>query len=76
MLSKEELPLDKVKDEIHGALQNQRMKDMMASIQASGTPELNDAYFGPAMPPGPPGMRPGAPPPVQPTNKPSSPPSK
>ncbi|HZQ24092.1 MAG TPA: peptidylprolyl isomerase [Terriglobales bacterium] len=71
MVSKQELPLDKVKDEIHGTLQNQRMKDMMASIQASGTPELNDAYFGPAMPPGPPGMRPGAPS-TQPTNKPPS----
>jgi parvulin-like peptidyl-prolyl cis-trans isomerase-like protein len=53
MVSKEVMPLDQVKEEIHGNLQNQRLRDMMQGIQASVTPELNEAYFGNA-PSGPP----------------------
>jgi parvulin-like peptidyl-prolyl cis-trans isomerase-like protein len=46
--SKEELPLDQVKQEIHGTLQNQRMRDAMEKYQNSYQTETNDAYFGPA----------------------------
>jgi len=64
MVSKDVLPFDKVKDEIHGTLQNQRMKDTMASITGQATPELNQAYFGAAPAPSitGPGARPGTPP--------------
>lgn len=48
LVSKEVPPLDQVKDEIHGTLQNQRMKDALQSIQSSTTSELNEAYFGSA----------------------------
>jgi len=48
MVSKEVLPLEQVKDEIHTTLQNQRFKDALQAIQQSTTTELNDAYFGSA----------------------------
>jgi hypothetical protein len=65
MVSKETLPLDKVKTEIHNQLSAQHYRELMQKYQ--GTPELNDAYFGPArgpmMPPrgGGPSARPGTP---------------
>jgi hypothetical protein len=68
MISKEVMPLDQVKDEIHGSLQNQRMRDLMQGIQASVTPELNEAYFGG----GPSGPAPGPGKPAPPTLKDSS----
>ncbi|PYX97102.1 MAG: hypothetical protein DMG71_04060 [Acidobacteria bacterium] len=46
MVSKEVLPLEQVKDEIHTTLQNQRFKDALQGIQQSTTTELNEAYFG------------------------------
>jgi len=58
--SKEQVPLDQVKDEIKAALQNQRTRDAMDKYQNSFQVETNEAYFGPA---GPAGMRPGPPPP-------------
>jgi PPIC-type PPIASE domain len=57
--SKEELPLDQVKDEIHNALQSQHAKEAMDKIQNSFTVENNEMYFGP---PGPGGMHPVPPP--------------
>jgi len=48
MVSKEVLPLEQVKDEIHATLQNQRLKDALQAIQQSTTTELNEAYFGSA----------------------------
>ena len=78
---KEQLPLDQVKDEIHGALQNQRMRDAMDKYQNSFKAETNEAYFGPPAPqtppsprgagmmrprPGPPSAAPSAQPPAQP----------
>jgi hypothetical protein len=74
VVAKEELSLDQVKEEIHGTLQNQRMRDMMEKVNSSFKVETNEAYFGPAAPggmppgrpnprmaPGPMGSRPQAP---------------
>lgn len=63
MVSKETLPLDKVKTEIHNQLSAQHYRELMQKYQ--GTSELNDAYFGPArgpmMPPRGGPTRPGTP---------------
>ena len=61
VVSKETLPLDQVKDEIHNTMKSQRMKDMMDKYTNSYHAESNEAYFGPAGPPGPMGGRPGPP---------------
>ncbi|MGD1078625.1 MAG: peptidylprolyl isomerase [Candidatus Sulfotelmatobacter sp.] len=65
--SKSEIPLDQAKNEIHGKLQNDRMREMMDKLNNSFKVETNEAYFGPAAPAGPMGghMGPGqmAPPP-------------
>jgi hypothetical protein len=58
VVSKEELPFDQVKEEIHNRLQGERSKDMMEKVNNSFHPELNEAYFGPM----PPGGIPGPPP--------------
>lgn len=68
--SKTEEPLEQAKAEIHGRLQNERMRESMEEVNSSFKVETNEAYFGPggpgAMPPRPmrpaPGMRPGNPP--------------
>jgi hypothetical protein len=61
MVSKETLPVDKVKTEIHNQISAQHYREAMQKYQ--GTPELNDAYFGaprgPVMPPR--GAAPGKP---------------
>jgi hypothetical protein len=57
--SKEVLPLDQVKDEIHNKLKSENTKLMMDKYTNSFQAIPNDAYFGPAGPAGPPG---GAPP--------------
>jgi hypothetical protein len=57
--SKDALPLDQVKDEIHNTLQSKRSKDAMEKYQSSFTVETNDMYFGP---PGQGGMHPTPPP--------------
>jgi hypothetical protein len=49
--AKEEAPLDKVKEEIRGALRSQRMQEQMQAVQQSATPTLDESYFGPEMPP-------------------------
>jgi hypothetical protein len=54
LVSKEQLPLDQVKEEIRGTLRTQRMRDAMDKVQNSFKTETNEAYFGPA---GPGGMR-------------------
>ena len=51
VVSKETEPLDKVKEEIRGALRTQRMQEQMQTVQQSATPTLDEAYFGPEMPP-------------------------
>lgn len=62
VVSKEVLPLDQVKEEIHNKLKGERLKDMMDKYTNSYQTEMNDAYFGPAPAPGPP-RRPRMPPP-------------
>jgi hypothetical protein len=60
--SKEVLPLDQVKDEIHNKLKSDNTKLMMDKYTNSFQAVPNEAYFGPAGPAGPPGARPGPPP--------------
>jgi hypothetical protein len=78
--SKEVLPLDQVKDEIHNKLQNEDAKDEMEKVTNSFKATDNEAYFGPPTPGGmngPPPRRmpsphmPGSP--VQPQTPPSGP---
>jgi hypothetical protein len=61
MVSKTILPLDQVKNEIHGKLQNDRMRERMDKLNNSFKAETNEAYFGPAGPGpmAPPHPRPG-----------------
>lgn len=62
LVSKETLPVDSVKNEIHNQLSAQRYRESMQRFQSGA--ELNDAYFGPARGPGmpmPPRGNPGAP---------------
>jgi len=54
VVSKEQLPLDQVKEEIRGTLRTQRVREAMEKVQNSFKTETNEAYFGPA---GPEGMR-------------------
>jgi PPIC-type PPIASE domain len=53
VVSKEVLPLDQVKDEIHNKLKSERLKEMMDKYTNSFTAIPNEAYFGPAAAPGP-----------------------
>ncbi len=75
--SKDELPLDQVKDEIHNTLQSQRNRDMMEKISNSFKVETNEAYFGPAQAMTPPQRMPRprmAPSPTAPQAQPQTPP--
>ena len=84
VVSKETLPLDQVKDEIHNKLKSEHMKVTMDKYTNSFQSVPNEAYFGPAAPAGPAGMRQAppphmqhpqmAPPPAQPQAQPQSPP--
>jgi hypothetical protein len=67
-------PLDKVKEEIRGTLRTQRLQEQMKAAQESGTPTLDEAYFGPEMAP-PHGMPLPPPGPGGPSPKPAAPPS-
>ena len=50
--SREQLPLDqKVQNEIHSLLQNQRSRDLMEKLNKSFEVETNEAYFGAGGPP-------------------------
>lgn len=51
MNSKDLVPLDQAKDEIHTTLQNQRTRELMDKLNASFKVETNEAYFGPGGPP-------------------------
>lgn len=59
VVSKEVLPLDQVKEEIHNKLKSEQMKAMMDKYNNSFEAIPNEAYFGP---PQAPGMRGGPPP--------------
>jgi hypothetical protein len=72
LISKETMPLDQAREEIRGTLRSQRLQDEMKAVQESATPTLDEAYFGPEMPPRGP-MVPGAlgtPPQVKPPSPP------
>ena len=67
IVSKNEMPFDQAKNEIHNKLQNDRMRDMMEKLNTSFKTETNEAYFGPGgagplPPPHMPRPRPGMPP--------------
>jgi parvulin-like peptidyl-prolyl cis-trans isomerase-like protein len=64
VVSEEVLPLDQVKEEIHNKLKGERLKEMMDKYTSSYQTVTNEAYFGPAPPPGP-ARRPRMPPPGQ-----------
>lgn len=49
--SKQVLPFDQVKTEIHSTLQNQRTRELMEKVNNSFKSETNEAYFGPGGPP-------------------------
>ena len=57
VVSKEVLPLDQVKDEIHNKLKSERLKETMDKYTNSFTAIPNEAYFGPATAAGPPAPR-------------------
>jgi len=54
VVSKEVLPLDQVKEEIHNKLKAERLKETMDKYNNSYQTVTNEAYFGPALPPAPP----------------------
>jgi hypothetical protein len=53
VVSKDVLPLDQVNDEIHNKLKGERLKETMDKYTNSYQTVTNEAYFGPAPPPGP-----------------------
>ncbi len=55
--SKNEIPLEQAKQEIHNTLVNQRTRDMMEKVNNSFKVETNDAYFGPGPVAAPPQQR-------------------
>ncbi len=65
VLSTRQIPLSEVKTTISQAVQQQMFSDKMKELEAAVTPELNDKYFGPEVPPSVHQglIRPGAPPP-------------
>jgi len=67
------LPLEQVKEEIRGTLRSQHMQEETRSLQASATSTLDEAYFGPELPP-PPRALSGGPGASLPAGKPSPPP--
>jgi hypothetical protein len=80
VVSKEVLPLDQVKEEIHNKLKGERLKEMMDSYNNSYQTVTNEGYFGPATPTGPARrsrVTPPAPPQAQPQGAPqqSTPPA-
>ncbi len=67
MNSKTEMTLDQAKNEIHGKMQNDRMREKMDKLNNSFKVDTNEAYFGPGgvgqmPPPRMPRPRPGMPP--------------
>jgi len=53
VVSKDEVPLDKVQEEIKGTLARERLRESMEKLRTSVKPVFNDAYFGGAAPPPP-----------------------
>jgi len=78
VVSKEVLPLDQVKDEIHNKLKSERLKETMDKYTNSFTAIPNEAYFGPATAAGPqpPNMRGRMPMPPSPRGQPQGAPQQ
>jgi hypothetical protein len=77
MVSKTAVPLEQATNEIHGKLQNDRMREKMDKLNNSFHVDQNEAYFGPggatmAPPPHLPHPRPGTPPPTPPQTAPQA----
>jgi parvulin-like peptidyl-prolyl isomerase len=76
--SKSPMTLDQAKNEIHGKLQNDRMRERMEKLNSSFKADTNEAYFGPGgtnmPPPRMPRPRPGMPP-SAPSAQPQAPPA-
>ncbi len=53
VVSKQTLPMEQVKQEIHATLKMQRIKEMTDKYTNSYKAETNEAYFGPSAPSGP-----------------------
>jgi len=74
LTNRSEMTLEQAKSEIHGKLQNDRMRERMDKLNDSFKVETNEAYFGPgganAMSPRPMRSRPGMPPAGAPQNPP------
>jgi peptidyl-prolyl cis-trans isomerase C len=67
LVSKDNVPLDKVHDEIKGMLGREHMRESVEKLRGSVETTYNQAYFGSASPPPPTGeMRPPTPPPAAP----------
>ena len=62
VVSKEIVPLDQAREEIHNKLKSEHMKETMDKYTNSFQAVPNEAYFGPAAPAGPAGMHQGPPP--------------
>lgn len=65
VVSKDQVPLDKVHDDIKGTLARERFRENMEKLRSSVQTTYNEAYFSPPAPPattGTPGEAPSAPP--------------
>jgi parvulin-like peptidyl-prolyl isomerase len=51
VISKDEIPMDKVREEIKGMLAREHLRESMEKLRTSVQPTFNDAYFGSAPPP-------------------------
>ena len=77
VISKDRLPLDQAKNEIHSKLQNDRTREMMEKLNNSFKVETNETYFGPGGPSTTPPQRlphPRPVPPTAPSTQPQTPP--
>ncbi len=75
VVSKQKVPLDQAKGEIHNLLQQQTFRQEMEGMIGSVKPELNPSYFGGGAGPTPPGMAPQRRP-KSPAGQPGAPPSQ
>jgi hypothetical protein len=77
LISKNQIPLDQAKNEIHSKLQNDRTREMMEKLNNSFKVETNEKYFGPSGPsmtPPQPLPHPRSAPPTAPSTQPQTPP--
>jgi len=75
VVSKDQVPLDKVHDEIKATLGREHFRETIEKVRNSVKPTYNDAYFGSATPPATAGAPPAAPPPSSPAPVAGQPPS-